>query len=355
MKLGASWELHQDFAQLFPQSEILQNYLCEYLIILMRVCRQAVLFGQKSFAGKLFSSLAATFETEFGPLQRDLDKWGLMIQLKTNHLAAVSIVDAKKARCNDRKRRLLQFLSPNQSLHSTTWRRQRRKGNCIWIHQSSAYKDWREMDISSTLCVSGKLGSGKTVILANLVAHINIDQPCAYFFCTFNEPDSLRSTTIIGSIASQMIDHIPAQEIQWDGVPAQNGEIPEGFSTQEAIETLLELIPDDRKYLIIIDGLENCLDGDINDVFFGLRRLMESRNILFCYSVRSGSRFQSWSAREFTTELSISLDEQRHDDEIETYIVEEIARRKVRNSSAYLSEELEELVKRQLIEGAQGM
>lgn len=359
MMLGTSWDLHQDFAQLFPRSEVLQSYLCEYLIILMRLCRKAVLFGNRSYAGQLFSSLAVSFETEFGPLQRELDQWGLMIQLKANHLAAACIVDTEKTKNNNQKQRLLQFLSPNQRQHATTWRRHRRKGNCKWIYQNAAYKAWRSRDnLSGTLCISGKLGSGKTVILANLVAHVNIEQqPCAYFFCAFNEPDSLRSATILGSIASQIIDYVPAGEMTWNDISAgaMGGD---RFTAEEAIMTLLKLVPDDKTYVIIIDGLEDCPDEDINDVLHGIRRLMDSRKILFCYSARSGSRFRRWGSREFATtdqEFTISLDEQRHDDEIEAYIIEEMARRKESSSSAYLSDELEELVKRQLIEGAQGM
>ncbi|KAK2598550.1 hypothetical protein N8I77_011954 [Diaporthe amygdali] len=355
LKLGTSWELHHEFAQIFPQSEVLQTFLCEYLIVLMRLCRKTVIFSQKSLTGQLWSSLGASFDYEFKPLQEEMDKWGTMIQHKTQQLAAACVVDADKFRRRDYKQRVLHLLSPNQSQHVTTWRRHRRKGDCKWIYQSAAYKSWTAEDASSTICVSGKLGSGKTVTMANIVAEISMHLPCAFFFCTFKEPESLKATTVLGSIAFHLLDNIPGNKATWDILSKQEETASLLFTSIGIINIMTDLLPEDKKYVVVLDGLEDCPNDEMIEVMSGLRRFMAQRSVLLCYAARSGSMFQRLTVQELTTKFFLSLDEQMHHKEIEAYITEEIARRRSKSHPGLLSDELEQLVKKQLMAGAQGM
>lgn len=355
MKLGTSWELHNDFSQIFPHSEALQTFLCEYLIVLMRLCRKAVLFSNKSLAGQLWSSLGASFDSEFKPLQEEMDKWGLMIQYKTQQLAMASVVDADKFRRRDYKQRTLHLLSPNQSQHITTWRRHRRKGDCKWIYQTAAYKSWISEDASSTLCISGKLGSGKTVTMANIVGQINMHQTCAFFFCTFKDQESLKATSVLGSIAFHLLDSIPGDNSIWDVLSRQEDTGSRVLTSTGIIHLLIELLPEHSKYVVVFDGLEECPYDEVIEVINGLRRLMARRVVLLCYSARSGSVFQHLAAQNLDTKFSISLDNEMHDEEIKAYITEEVARRKQTNQSGLFNDELVEMVKQQLLAGAQGM
>lgn len=355
MKLGTSWELHNDFAQIFPQSEALQAYLCEYLIILMRLCRKAVLFSNKSLAGQLWSSLGASFDSEFKPLQAEMDKWGLMIQYKTQQLAMESVVDADKFRRRDYKHRTLHRLSPNQSQHITTWRRHRRKGDCKWIFQTAAYKSWMAEDVSSTLCISGKLGSGKTVMMANIVAQISMHHTCAFFFSTFKDEESLKAANILGSLAFHLLDSIPGEDSTWDALSRQDDALSRALTSTAIIRLLTDVLPEHAKYVLVFDGLEDCPNDEITEVIYGLRRLMARRKVLLCYSARSGSMFQRLTVQKLAVEFSLSLDAEMHDEEIKAYITKEIDRRKQTSQPGLFSDELLALVKQQLLVGAQGM
>ncbi|KAG8159843.1 hypothetical protein KVR01_010480 [Diaporthe batatas] len=355
MKLGTSWELHNEFSQIFPQSEALQTFLCEYLIVLMRLCRKAVIFSNKSLGGQLWSSLGASFESEFRPLQEEMDKWGLMIQHKTQQLATTHVVDAEMFRRRDYKQRILNRLSPNQSQHITTWRRHRRKGDCKWIYQTEAYKSWIAENTSSALCISGKLGSGKTVSMANLVAQLNMHQTCAFFFCDFKEQESLKATTVMGSMAFHFLDSIPGNDPAWDTLSRQEDARASLFATSEIIGLLNELLPVDKKLSIVLDGLEDCPDDEIAEIVSGLHRLMSSRNILLCYSARSGSVFRRVTSPKLGVDFSVSLENNLHDEEMKMYITEEVARRQQISQAGLFSDELVELIKKQLLAGAQGM
>ncbi|KAJ0120131.1 hypothetical protein J7T55_000986 [Diaporthe amygdali] len=351
MRLGTSWALHEDFAQIFPQSEVLQTFFCEYCVVLLRLCNKIIAFGQKNTSAQLFSSIGSSFDSEFGSTQKELDQWGYLIQQQTKLLATKMAAGAEKDRFHDLKQRILRQLSPYQNDFETRWRRQRRKGTCEWIFDTQSFKDWQAMQISTSICVSGKLGSGKTVSMANIVARMDLVQSCAYVFCAAQEPISLKATNILGSIAFNLLDDLPTEAIVWKEVEKSKERI-NAFDPESIVDFVLDLLPKDRTYVIIADGLEDCSDDDIFDVINGLRRLMQHRLVLLCYSSRSDSRFQDIAKRRLAPRFLVSHDDYKHDEELEAYIVKEIARR---NATRQLSPDLEEFVKKQLIGGAQGM
>lgn len=351
MKLGTSWTLHEDFAQIFPLSKVLQAYFCEYLIVLMKLCNKVIVFGQKNIGAQLLSSFGSSFDSEFGATQKELDQWGCLIQQQTQLLATKIAAGAENGRFQNLKQRLLQRLSPHQNDFETRWRRQRRKGTCKWIFDTPSFKDWKSMRKSAAICISGKLGSGKTVSMANIVARMGLVQPCAYVFCAFQEPNSLKAPNILGTIAYNLLDNLPTDNIIWREVEESNSRF-NTFDPESIVDFILGLLPTDRTYVIIADALEDSSDDDISDVIHGLRRLMQHRLVLLCYSSRSDSKFQLMAKQHLTPEFSVSHDDHKHDDELEDYIVEEVTRR---NATRHLSPKLEDLVKKQLIAGAQGM
>lgn len=352
MNLSTSWTLHKDYVELFSSSEVLQNHLCEYLIVLMRLCQKVVLFTRKGLTAQFFSSLGSSFDAEFGTIQKEMIERGYIIQQTAQYLATKSFLNTDRSRVDDFKYRTLQRLSPGQAQYDTTWRRQRRKGTCNWIREMQHYQHWSEMCKSSTICISGKLGSGKTVALASIAADINIQQPCAFFFCTFKEPDTLKAANILGSIAFHILNGLPAKEVLWDALAGQHDALSGVLSPDGILNIILELAPRNRKYAIVIDGLEDCPDEEINDVLLCLSRLVEDRAILLCYSTRSESRFERLARTNLPAEFHISLDESKHDEEIQAYIMKEVRRR---NASGYLSSELEDQVMAKLMKLSQGM
>lgn len=326
-------------------SEVLQAYFCEYLVVLMRLCNKVVVFCQKGYGLQLLYSLGSSFDLEFGSIQKELDQWGCLIQQQTQLLTTKMATKTRTGRFQDLKQRILRQISPNQNEYETRRRRQRKKGTCKWIFDSPNFKDWKSMQKSATLCVSGKLGSGKTVTLANMVARMNLDQTCAHAFCAFREPTSLEATNILGTIAYNLLEDLPAESKVEESQSKP-------FEPESIIELLLCLLPQNRKYIIIADGLEDCSNDDIDEVLLGLCRLMQKRVVLLCYSSRSDSRFEQVANQKLTPDFSVSHDDRNHDVELQAYILGEIQRR---NESRHLPLDLEDLVKQQLILGAQGM
>jgi hypothetical protein len=88
--------------------------------------------------------------------------------------------------------------------HQTAWKQARKAGTTSWIYTNAEYKQGAQEPMSSTLWCTGILGSGKTVLSANMVENLMLAAPTAvisYFFCRYDEAESLKARTIIGSIA----------------------------------------------------------------------------------------------------------------------------------------------------------
>lgn len=257
----------------------------------------------------------SSFKADFDPLLSELDQWARLIEQKTNLLSAESTLDAEsgalerslnlarrlsasgKRQINfDLKQRLLLQLCPHQPEYDAQWRRQRRKGTCYWIFDTPGYKEWRakasQAQSSTALWVSGSLGSGKTVILTNVVADIHLQQKSLFAFCSSKSSGSLKGTNMIGSLAYQYFNGIPIQSPFWTTMNDDEVSDKAG-STEGVAQLLLAAIPAGECLFIVIDGLEECADDDIADVLVFLKPLMEARRIHLCCSSRPESVLRS--------------------------------------------------------------
>ena len=106
------------------------------------------------------------------------------------------------------KNRVLDFFSTYD--HETAQKQIRKAGNTLLHTRYVQYQKWKDSPDSSTLVFTGKLGSGKSVLLANIVGDLNFstgkERPLvAYFFCRHDVQESLQARTILGSLARQLL------------------------------------------------------------------------------------------------------------------------------------------------------
>src|SRR5947209_4493874 len=219
MTVGRSAPRYQMMALLYPRSKNLQSYLSEYFIVVVHLCHQLLKFTQKSILGQLASSLS---DSDMKAYQSELEFWANSIKEEVNLLMGQKIEE--EAQENSRFRALSSKFSESVSyrkklktnlrvLHScstydyeTTWKQTRKTGNSTLFNRTPEYEDWKDRSHSCTLLYTGKLGSGKSVLLANVVddLHLHIQSEniaVAYFFCRYDIPESLRARTVIGSLA----------------------------------------------------------------------------------------------------------------------------------------------------------
>jgi len=376
MKLATSWYISQDFVQHFPASTELQLFLSEYLIRVVRLCQKALVFSKKSPALLLAASLFSSFDVEFLPIQQELDQWGLLIEKKFSSLVTRSTLDGQAAGAKlgrsltrlvsnksrhhmrmEKQQRLLDRLSPDQDCFESIWRRERKRGTSSWILGTAHFKEWKSNASGSILRVTGCLGSGKTVALANAVADISLEKgTCAFFFCKGDDKRTLTARSIVGSIAQQLILGVLGK-CEWD-ILDRELRLPLGPVTIQAILQLLPLLlpSANHNYWVVVDGLDECPTEELDDVLGALQTLREvtGLNLSVCFSARTDSHASSAGERFFKIDHRLSMTDSDRDVEMYNYINTEVKRLNISREKP-LCPKTETLVIDQLTLGAQGM
>ncbi|KAI1750870.1 hypothetical protein F4782DRAFT_548270 [Xylaria castorea] len=192
------------YQSLFPISTRLQAAICEFHASIIRCCKQIVCMSQRSWQAHLVNSLTQSFQSELGnhirlikgtaqevsfeieltKAQSDVEEQQLQRQeraLALSHRFALTsfisksnkeIIEAQKWRAivdrrskadNDQQR--LDNISTFD--HVTAFNQARLKryqSTGGWVFQTPEWCNWKDKDGSSVCWLSGKIGSGKTVL-----------------------------------------------------------------------------------------------------------------------------------------------------------------------------------------------
>lgn len=300
MNVGRSAPRYQTIGLLYSRSTRLQSYICEYFIVIVGLCHQLLKFAQKSTIGQITSTLS---DSDIKSFQSDLDVCANSVREEMSLLMSQKIEE--EARENSRFRtlsiKLSKSLSHQQKLetnlrvlkfcssydYETTWKQTRKIGNSTLFHQAAEYHEWKIQASSCTLAYTGKLGSGKSVCLANIVDDLHIHAQnsniaVAYFFCRHDIPESLKAQTVIGSLARQLLRTIPDLTIA-----EELCDMTDSAPDFEAILKLLQgALPPDYKAYFILDGLDECATSERDTIVKNLEGLQDLFTLLLCVSFR---------------------------------------------------------------------
>ena len=344
MRIGRTCPRYQDFGLLYPGSTRLQNTLCEYFVVIVCICKQAVVFLKKQFWSQLSPSLLIPFESEFGSFHHELETLASAIRkevsLASNQaqqneatemprfravakkFSDTSTRDLENTRAWKRKQATLQFLNACSVYnHKKSWTQARKQGNTNWIFYDEGYRQWKRGEVSSTLWCTGKVGCGKTVLSANVVEDLTITTPAVvtYFFCRYDEAESLQARTIIGSIVRQIFDHT-----QPDTLDAIAKTRPGTIDIDQILDFLQELLPSNLpKFFIIIDGLDGCEEKETRLLLQCLKRLLKSKHVFQVYCSSRPDVFH-WTQRLLQPEWIVSISQTS--DDIKEYVEDTLAK-----------------------------
>ncbi|EGZ76346.1 hypothetical protein NEUTE2DRAFT_122994 [Neurospora tetrasperma FGSC 2509] len=256
----------------------------------------------------------------------------------------------------EQKQQLLHRLSPRQAQQDAIWRRERKRGTASWILTTSEYKSWKAGH-QPVLRVTGHLGCGKTVALATIIADAPMEKKKhAGFICKRDDPHTLEGFTILGSIAHQLLQSGTVRQ-QWETLIQGSPDTFLGSLNVNSIVKLLQsLLPRNETFCVILDGLDECSEEDVEIVLQALQDLRQQHRISVCFSTRlDASGLPTELTQEYLgTAADLSLNNVLRDTEIEEYIRLEVQRRNARREPQ-MSDELVEQVTKALAVGAQGM
>lgn len=382
MTIGQTTMNHEKLAALFPKSNELQGAVCEYLICVVQLCQTIAEFMAKSPLSQLVSPIISSrsFDKDVGDLKSQLDIWSACINRAVTTLAVDTtlttardvgwmrqVFDSKSkadrlALYEDKRNKLMRRLSPRHRELQSIWRRERRKGSVEWLFKNQVYRAWRVDDGPQALLIHGSLGSGKTVLMANIVGDLHMlaseeasnsifGRPMvASFFCQRDTATRFDQNVVLGSILQQFIDQME---------PTQARKCLDDITNLDAdIGELLKIItyhisPTASNY-VVLDGLDIPSvdhEAEVKLLLQTLGGLSRRLNLSLCISLRRTTGIREDLMLSFSCR-SISMAQAAKNDEMAAYIIAEVDQR-AQNSS--LSPQLLEIIKQTLIVGANGM
>jgi ankyrin repeat protein len=293
MKVGCSAPRYQTIALLYPRSRKLQSYLSEYFIVVVGLCRYLFKFGQKSAVQQFASSLS---DTHLDTFRADLDRWAILIKEQmdvseaeessgSRALTRDMFKSASYQQRHATNMLVLDFCSTYD--HEIAWKQIRKAGNTSLHTEQAEYQQWKDSSRSSTLLYTGKLGSGKSVLLANIVDDLSLFSEkvrplVAYFFCKHDIKESLQARTIIGSLARQLLRTVADL-----GTCANSCEYTRTTGdTEKVLETLFQGFSSNSKVYLVLDGLDECDEEEREMLVRAIRQIQQKFKVLVCASFR---------------------------------------------------------------------
>lgn len=262
------------------------------------ICHQFLTFSRKSVLGQLRSSL---IEGDLHQAETKLEEWALNIKDEAELLSTKTLVG--EAHENSRLRALVDhryrnFMHQNNIKrrmrwsdacttydHETPWKQARKRGNTSIFVNDTNYQEWKSQYLSSTLVMCGRLGSGKTVLAANVVDELYLtssDTVC-YFFCRHDIMYSCLARTIAGSLCRQLL----SGHINEDTMDEFLGEYVQSLSFDDVVGLAKNILSVKGRCYFILDGLDDCDDFERSQLTDALHEIQETTLLLVFVSLRS--------------------------------------------------------------------
>lgn len=290
MEVGSSAPRYHDMVALHPKSKELATHGIEYFVLIVQLCIEAITVCNQSAIGQLQtffkSRTIATFKSDLLRSSNSINEQLALEEAREVSKARMLIDKFSSAEIYRAKlkARLDLLKGCSEFNYQKAWKQSRKWGNATWIHRNAEYKTWRDDETPSTLVVVGKLGAGKTVLLANMVDDLldhSRGYTVVYHFCRSDDRMSLSPRTVMGCVARQVIE-------PWDlGVASQMWQTMGPKITGENIRELFKTKDIKGQSLcFILDGIDECGQEDREGIMNFLEFLHENIRVKFCISCR---------------------------------------------------------------------
>ncbi|KAI9732361.1 MAG: hypothetical protein M1834_001568 [Cirrosporium novae-zelandiae] len=261
-----------------------------------------------------------------------------------------------------RKQKLLDSLSDYD--HCTAFKQARKKchvGTAQWLVQTSRFDRWHKETGSAVFWCSGKIGSGKTILTANVISHLFLNPPgpevcIVYFFPRFDEDASLQAETILRSIIRQSLENLDDATFPNDLESCLINITKSPITGIKDLQTLLQKrIAISRTFYIIIDALDECEKSEREIIFSILSSVIASPQSNAKVFLAGRESIDKEIKRWFTSRQHVSMGSPEAHSDIVTYTREVIDERLSTEDLVVGDIDLVENIQNALVQGAQGM
>ncbi|RGP78801.1 vegetative incompatibility het-e-1 [Fusarium longipes] len=361
MAIGRNSPRYQAMAALYPRSKRLQGYMCEYFIIITKLCHHSLLWTKKSALGRFTSTVN---DPQMKNFKDDLDLWSATIKEEANLLLSQKIFEEAKensifrslamsraeSSAHQRKVKICnRFLDACSKYdYRKTWKQTRKCGSTKILESCQPYQQWKKEDGKASIVFLGKLGAGKSVLMANIVDDLNLQNHALtlYFFVRYDNEESMKATTILGCLIRQLLEHI-MNESNTSHLFSDTTEQPE---LDKIVYLFRNAKPKDKEVSIILDGLDECEADVQRTVLSHLNQVRES-GYKTCLSVRKPQQVSIWQTEYYKFQVFIPDENPDISDFIEAEVNVRVADGRLETRDPNLVEE----VKKELKAGANGM
>ncbi|KPM39010.1 hypothetical protein AK830_g7538 [Neonectria ditissima] len=329
MNAGRSAPRYQQMALLYPRSKSLQGDICEYLTVVVHICHEVLRLSQKSYVAQLLATLSDERVKQY---QIELETWSASIKEEVNLLMVQNMENEAKESHKFRvmtsklsemaahrktvKERLRILDACSTFDYQTPWKQARKVGNTDLLVEQDQYKEWRGDGNSRTLVCNGKLGAGKSVLLANIVDDLNLYSeknkfPVAYFFCRHDIPESLQPRTVIGSLVRQLLSTV----FDLKSLPlAMDRPRNQKMSVEQLLDYFYIAFKPQSHCYFVLDGLDECLEADRQTLLALCVALQQRLQLNLCVSFRleADNRIQQ-SLDQFDDPAVLTIPEENPD------------------------------------------
>lgn len=383
LRCGRFSQFRVDSFHQILQCDEVQALANEYLAIAVEISTKVVTHVLKPAFVQLGSTFVSNFESHVSLLVKQLEAIDLTMrryaeatpadmgqstarQLTSRMLSLVPNSNSNRKAIDrvSRKNRLLKSLCANQEEFEQTYRQHRRKGNSTWLFMHEVYRDWEQRDQSSCLWLRGKLGSGKSIVLASAIAKLGlrhaettcldldmadltlVPRTLSFFFATTLRPRTLKASTLLGCLAYQILTSKQMAGYLKEYLDRKIASHTVLRSSEASVDILLDVTPKSWKGDIVIDGFESYSKEEATIVIGELERLKKHRSIKMICSSRTSWELFDMAATNLGPTSILTMEEVDRSSEIELFISSKMAEwRSIRS----LTSEQEDLIRRQLM------
>jgi len=360
MEIGKSCPTYTQFGQLYTGCVDLQSALCDYYTAIVRICIRIVEVQRRHTFTQIFSSVVSPFESDFGHLRESLDR-----ALKTVHLQislaskqveyqTMRLVELEHAE-NEKLRRMVSiFRSSVDEEHekSRQWRidcslreaaenrmrvlddlstinyqkawskiqGQRVLGTAEWFQLEPAFQEWRVDQHTSILWCPGILGVGKSVLVSSVIETLiqsrDRKEVISYHFCRSEHEATLSARNILGTCARQLLEGY-VEHARGDALLKLRARTRD-LDVEDVVDLMIKHLKDDEIYYIILDGLDECDDGEVQSIGVNVTKLCNRRwnNIKILYSSRPELENRLFKNRKYDHKMPLVKDKVSKDNNL---------------------------------------
>ncbi|KAI8628212.1 hypothetical protein F5Y19DRAFT_438505 [Xylariaceae sp. FL1651] len=325
MVVGRTAPRYQEIVVLYPKSKALQNFGLEYLISVVNLCRQVVTVCNQSGIGQLKSFFK---DLDVGGYQTELLKWANAIKEQ---------LSIEEARQNSEARSILSKFSDSETFlrkinhrvafldacstfdYQMARKQSRRCGDATWFAHNQEFIRWRDHPQCSVLLVSGKLGAGKTVTLANILDDLILNtkgHAVVYMFCRGDYAESQKYGTVIGCLARQILEAL----LVLDDFEHLGTEPRPNFDPEDIKKLFNRNVLRSKSTFVVVDGIDECGYEDRALIVGFLQYLRDFVRLKVCISYRLSADTRIRNQLEALGPDNITLQMPEENPDIATFI-----------------------------------